>query len=114
MHLRDSSKVSKKRKSTPQKSFPRGYLDISPGVVIQLGFGSVEGFVKRALSSSGTSSESNSIPGSPSSPSTNLADSHEQLPVLTSSQSVSRKRTRVAPNIVNTTNSRPTRQAARR
>jgi hypothetical protein len=60
----NNSTSPRKRKSTPQKSFPRGYKDHSPGVVIQLEFGNAEGYVKRVLSSPGTPTEG-SLPGSP-------------------------------------------------
>ena len=60
-------KVSK-RKSLPTKSFPRGYKDGTPGVTIQIGFGSLGGFVIRSLSatsSSSSCSDSGSLPSSP-------------------------------------------------
>jgi hypothetical protein len=63
----------KKRKSQPRRSFPQGFRDSSPGVILGFDFGDDFAYVKRAVScsssfnnsSSSGSSEVSTVPNSP-------------------------------------------------
>lgn len=81
--------LGKKRKSQPpQRSFPSGYRDSSPGVVLSMDFGDDFAYVKRALSSSASSVTSNSSSYSsldansaPSSPSISISSAKTEAGV---------------------------------
>lgn len=95
MKFNSSAKtVSKKRKSTPQKAFPSGYRDSSPGVIVGFEFGQEFGYIKRAVSCSISSSDSSvlgsldsSIPSPQSS--TLIIDGRAQCAQFTSTESCS-------------------------